>query len=129
MGDRHNIYTYGEGIVLPGSDHGLVKSLGISRKVPSYTMDVSFCLEALEEALAVYGTPEIFNTDQGGVNSHQRNLPRPDFQRDPNQHGWKVVWLDNVFVERLWKSVKYEEVYLKAYDSLVEDSSRTKGLF
>jgi putative transposase len=92
-------------------------------------MDVSFCLEALEEALAVYGTPEIFNTDQGS------QFTSEEFTEALISRGIRISmdgkgrWVDNVFVERLWKSVKYEEVYLKAYDSLVEARHELKAYF
>ncbi len=96
-----------------------------SRKVLSWrvsiTMDVQFCLEALEEAVAVYGAPEIMNTDQGSQFTSQA------FTGMLEEHGIRIsmdgkgAWRDNVFVERLWRSVKYEEVYLHAYDA-VSDS-------
>ncbi len=84
-----------------------------SRKVLSWrvsnTMDNSFCLEALEEAIARYRTPEIFNTDQGS-----------QFTSDAFTMDGKGSLRNNVFVERLWRSVKYEEVYLKAYETVTE---------
>ena len=86
----------------------------------SIGMEVDFCLEALEEALATYGAPEIFNTDQGSqftsvafTSLLQRNAIRISMDG-------KGSWRDNVFVERLWRSVKFEEVYLRAYDSVAE---------
>jgi len=84
----------------------------------SITMEADFCIEAVEEALARNGKPEIFNTDQG---SQFTSLP---FTGLLLQHGIAIsmdgrgAWRDNVFVERLWRSVKYEEVYLRAYDSV-----------
>ncbi len=96
-----------------------------SRKVLSWrvsiTMDVHFCLEALEEAIALYGPPEIMNTDQGSQFTSQA------FTDMLKEHGIRIsmdgkgAWRDNVFIERLWRSVKYEEVYLHAYDT-VSDS-------
>lgn len=93
-----------------------------SRKVLSWrlsnTMDASFCLDALEEAMSRYGTPEVFNTDQGSQFTSEA------FTEALHFHGVKVSmdgrgrWLDNVFIERLWRSVKYEEVYLKGYTSI-----------
>ena len=86
----------------------------------SITMEATFCIEAVEEALAKYGRPEIFNTDQGsqftsvgftGVLLNNAIAISMD---------GKGSWRDNVFVERIWKSVKYEEVYLKAYASVGE---------
>lgn len=86
----------------------------------SITLEAAFCIEALEEAMARYGRPEIVNTDQGSqFTSH-------DFTSVLLKNGiaismdGKGAWRDNVFVERLWRSIKYEEVYLKAYNSVSE---------
>ena len=84
----------------------------------SITMEADFCIEALTEAIARYGAPEIVNTDQGS------QFTSAAFVNELMKHGIAISmdgrgqWRDNVFVERLWKSVKYEEVYLKAYDSV-----------
>ena len=93
-----------------------------SRKVLSWrisnSMTADFCVEALEEAIAKYGAPEIFNTDQGSqftASSFIQVLQKNRIQISMDGRG---AWRDNVFVERLWKSVKYEEVYLHAYDSV-----------
>ena len=86
----------------------------------SNTLDTDFCIEALEEALRRFGAPEIFNTEQG-----------PQFTSEAftgvlKDHGIKISmdgkgrWVDNVFVERLWRSVKYEDVYLRAYATPTE---------
>jgi putative transposase len=86
----------------------------------SITLEADFCVEAVEEALARHGKPEIFNTDQGS------QFTSTDFTGLLLRNGiaismdGKGAWRDNVFVERLWRSVKYEEVYLKAYDSVPE---------
>lgn len=95
-----------------------------SRKVLAHrlsnTMTTDFCVEALDEALARFGTPEIFNTDQGA------QFTDADFTDTLKEHAIAISmdgkgrWIDNVFVERLWRSVKYEDVYLKAYETLVE---------
>jgi putative transposase len=95
-----------------------------SRRVLSWrvsiTMEVEFCLEAVEEALARHGRPEIFNTDQGSqFTSAAFTGVLLDNAIAISMDG-KGAWRDNVFVERLWRSVKYEEVYLKAYDSVGE---------
>ena len=95
-----------------------------SRKVLSWrvsnTMDNSFCLDALEEAIARYGTPEIFNTDQGSqFTSNAFTGKLKEYNVRISMDG-KGSWRDNVFVERLWRSVKYEEVYLKAYETVTE---------
>ena len=95
-----------------------------SRKVLSWrlsnSLDAAPCIEALEEALANYGTPEIFNSDQGC------QFTSEDFTDVLKDNGIRISmdgkgrWMDNVFIERLWRSLKYEEVYLKAYDSVAQ---------
>ena len=87
----------------------------------SNTLDADFCVEALEEALGK-GRPEVFNTDQGnqftGASSPAR--PSPDsWSATGSESAWtgKGGYSDNIFVERLWRTVKYEEVYLKAYSN------------
>jgi putative transposase len=95
-----------------------------SRKVlahrVSITMETDFCIEAVTEAIARYGKPGIFNTDQGS------QFTSSAFTGLLKAHGIRIsmdgkgAWRDNVFVERLWKSVKYEEVYLKAYNTVSE---------
>ena len=86
----------------------------------SITMHADFCIEALEEALASFDKPEIFNTDQGS------QFTSIDFtkvllaEKIQISMDGKGAWRDNVFVERLWKSIKYEEVYLRAYDTVSE---------
>ena len=86
----------------------------------SITMEADFCIEALEEAMAKYGKPEIFNTDQGSqFTSEAFTRVLIDNAIAISMDG-KGAWRDNVFVERLWKSVKYEEVYLRAYDSVAD---------
>ena len=86
----------------------------------SITMEADFCVEALKEALAKYGKPEIFNTDQGSqFTSIDFTKVLLDLKVLISMDG-KGAWRDNVFVERLWRSVKYEEVYLRAYESVTE---------
>jgi putative transposase len=95
-----------------------------SRKILAWrlsnTLDTSFCTEALEEAIGKYGPPDIFNTDQGSQFTSEA------FTEILKTHGIDISMdgkgrcMDNVFVERLWKSVKYEDVYLKAYSSIAE---------
>ena len=81
-------------------------------------LTTDFCIEAVQEAIHRYGTPEIFNTDQGS------QFTSIDFTRLLKDNGiaismdGKDCWRDNVFVERLWKSIKYEEVYLHAYETV-----------
>jgi len=93
-----------------------------SRRVLSWrvsiTMEAAFCIETLQEALATHGRPEIFNTDQGSQftgAAFTGVLIANDIKIIMDGKG---AWRDNVFVERLWRSVKYEEVYLHAYDSV-----------
>ncbi len=95
-----------------------------SRRVLSWrlsnTLDASFCIAALEEALERYDAPQVFNTDQGS------QFTCEGFTSVLTGHGVQISmdgcgrWLDNVFIERLWRSVKHEEVYLKAYENLTE---------
>ncbi|HYA73476.1 MAG TPA: IS3 family transposase [Roseiarcus sp.] len=86
----------------------------------SITMEAAFCIEALNEALEKNGRPEIFNTDQGSqFTSVDFTSVLLDAKVSISMDG-KGAWRDNVFVERLWRTVKYEEVYLKAYDSVSE---------
>jgi putative transposase len=95
----------------------------------SISMTTDFCVEALEEAIARYGTPEIFNTDQGS------QFTSADFTQVLTHNAIKISmdgkgrWLDNVFVERLWRSVKYEHVYLHAYESVTEAREQLAGYF
>jgi len=86
----------------------------------SNTMDASFCIDAVEEALAKYGCPQVFNTDQGS------QFTSAEFTGLLISNGIEIsmdgkgAWRDNVFVERFWRTIKYEEVYLHAYDSVAE---------
>jgi putative transposase len=95
-----------------------------SRRVLSWrlsiTMEAAFCVETLEDALARHGKPDIFNTDQGSqFTGSAFTSVLADSGIAISMDG-KGAWRDNVFVERLWRSVKYEEVYLRAYDSVSE---------
>lgn len=84
----------------------------------SITLETAFCIEAVEEAMAKYGKPDIFNTDQGS------QFTSINFIKMLTDAGIKIsmdgkgAWRDNVFVERLWRTIKYEEVYLKAYENV-----------
>ena len=86
----------------------------------SNTMEASFCIDAIEEALAKYGCPQIFNTDRGS------QFTSAEFTGLLISNGIEIsmdgkgAWRDNVFVERFWRTIKYEEVYLHAYDSVAE---------
>jgi putative transposase len=94
----------------------------------SITMEVDFCLEAVEEALATYGRPEIFNTDQGSQFTSAAFTGLLLENKIAISMDGRGSWRDNVFVERLWRSVKYEEVYLRAYDS-VGDARASLGRY
>ena len=103
-----------------------------SRRVLSWrlsiTMTTDFCLEAVEEALAKYGKPDIFNTDQGSQFTSGDFIGLLLANRIEISMDGRGSWRDNVFVERLWRSVKYEDVYLKAYDS-VSDARTSLGRY
>ncbi|KHA65320.1 integrase [Sphingomonas sp. Ant20] len=86
----------------------------------SISMDVAFCIEALEEALARYGKPTIFNSDQGSQFTSAAFTAVLHREKIAISMDGKGCWRDNVFVERLWRSVKYEDVYLNAYTSVPE---------
>ena len=102
-----------------------------SRRVLSWrlsnTLTTDFCLEAVEEAIERYGLPEIFNTDQGS------QFTSDDFIGLLKENGIRIsmdgkgCWRDNVFVERLWRTIKYEEVYLHAYDSMNDARTHLKA--
>jgi putative transposase len=137
---QHKVYPYllrGRSITAPNQvwamdityipmARGFVYLAGVmdwhSRRVLAWrlsnTMEAGFCIEAVEEALARFGKPEIFNTDQGS------QFTSDDFIGLLKKHGiaismdGKGCWRDNVFIERLWRSVKYEEVYRRAFDSV-----------
>lgn len=104
-----------------------------SRKVMSWqlsnTMDTSFCKEALEKAIERYGVPKIFNSDQGS------QFTSDSFTEALNGYGIKISMdgkgrgIDNVFIERLWRSIKYEEVYLKAYQTMKEARNGLNSYF
>jgi len=86
----------------------------------SNSLDTIFCIEALNEATAKYGTPEIFNSDQGSQFTSDEFtgvLKSKEIKISMEGEG---RWVDNVFIERLWRSLKYEEVYLNAYDTTKE---------
>ena len=84
----------------------------------SITLEAEFCLDAVQEALARHGKPEIFNTDQGSQFTSAAFTGMLQDQAIRISMDGRGAWRDNVFVERLWRSVKYEEVYLRAYDSV-----------
>jgi putative transposase len=104
-----------------------------SRKVLAWevsnTMENDFCVSALESAIRLYGVPGMFNTDQGS------QFTSSDFVAVLNQNEIKISmdgkgrWMDNVFIERLWRSVKYEDIYLKEYRTVVALRQGLSGYF
>lgn len=119
---------------LPGGHVYLVAIIDLfSRKVLSWrlsnTLDAAFCVDALEEALEFYGTPAIFNTDQGC------QFTSDDFTAVLKNHHIEISMdgkgraLDNIYVERLWRSLKYEDIYIKAYESVIELREGVKRYF
>jgi len=86
-------------------------------------MESDFCVDALEEAISCYGAPEIFNTDQGAQFTSEAFTSVLKASGVKISMDGKGRWVDNVFVERLWRSIKYEEVYLRAYESVNEARS------
>ena len=92
-----------------------------SRKVLAFrvsnAMSSDFCIEAVDEALARFGTPEIFNTDQGSQFTDEQFIKPLEEKGVRVSMDGKGRWIDNVFVERLWRSVKYEDLYLHAYET------------
>jgi putative transposase len=117
--------------------HGFMYLMAIldvaSRKVLAWrlsnTMTVHFCVEALEEAMAKYGKPEIFNTDQGSQFTSEDWIAPLKAAGVAISMDGKGRWIDNVFIERLWRSVKYEEVYLRAYANGTEARASLKTYF
>jgi putative transposase len=93
----------------------------------SITMEAAFCVETLEEALAKHGKPEVFNTDQGSQFTGSAFTTALANNGIAISMDGKGAWRDNVFVERFWRSVKYEEVYLRAYDSVSEARASIGG--
>ena len=94
----------------------------------SITMESSFCVAALEDAMARYGKPDVFNTDQGSQFTAAAFTDVLAEKGITISMDGKGAWRDNVFVERLWRSVKYEEVYLRAYES-VSDARSSIGRY
>ena len=113
MGGRHHLPAHGPGVPLPAGHHGLAQPVRGGLEIVN-TLESDFCVDALKEALG-QGQPKVFNTDQGS------QFTSLEFTHVLQEHGVKISmdgkgrYTDNIFVERLWRTVKYEEVYLKAY--------------
>src|SRR4051794_13887597 len=102
-----------------------------SRRVLSWRLSITmeFCVEAVEEALARHGKPEIFNTDQGSQFTSTAFTGQLIDNAIAISMDGRGAWWDNVFVERLWRSVKYEEIYLRAYDTVAEARNSLASYF
>jgi putative transposase len=91
----------------------------------SITLEADFCIAAVEEALTRHGKPEIFNTDQGSQFTGAEFIKAPAAHEIKISMDGKGAWRDNVFVERLWRTIKYEEVCLQAYAGVAEARDST----
>jgi putative transposase len=104
-----------------------------SRRVLSWrlsiTMEADFCVEAVQEAMAKHGRPEVFNTDQGVQFTSAAFLDELETAGVRVSMDGKGRFLDNIFIERLWRSLKYEEVFIKAYGSVAEARRGIGGWF
>jgi putative transposase len=117
--------------------HGFLYLVAIldvaSRKVLSFrlsnTLTADFCVEALEEALRKFGKPEIFNTDQGAQFTSEDWIDTLEAAHVKISMDGKGRWIDNVFIERLWRTVKYEDVYLHAYRDGRDAQQRLTAFF
>jgi len=119
---------------LPGGHVYLAAILDLySRKVLSWrlsnTLDAEFCAEALEEAIEYFGEPAIFNTDQGSQFTSDRFIDVLEKHKIEISMDGKGRALDNIYVERLWRSLKYEDIYLKSYESMIELKEGIKKYF
>ena len=115
---RHHLPAHGPGLPLPGGHHGLAQPVR-GGMAAVQTLEADFCVDALQEALS-QGRPQVFNTDQGSQFASRQ------FTQVLQDHGVKISmdgkgrYADNIFVERLWRTVKYEEMHLKAYANASE---------
>lgn len=119
---------------LPGGSAYLVVILDLySRKVLTWrlsnTLDAEFCVEALEEAIEIYGEPAIFNTDQGSQFTSDGFINVLEKHHVEISMDGKGRALDNIYVERLWRSLKYEDIYLKSYANMIELKEGIKKYF
>ncbi len=111
---RHHLHPAGEGLPVSGGDHGLVERKVLAWRL-SNTMDVQFCVDALDEALSRHDKPEIFNTDQGSQFTSWAWTQRLKDAGVRISMDGRSRFLDNIFIERLWRSLKYECIYLHAF--------------
>ena len=118
VGGGHQLLADGQGLSVLGGDYGLGESRSAGLANVSITLTADFCIDALQEA-SRHGKPEIFNTDQGSQFTATTS-PGAERPADRISMDGKGAWGDNVFVERLWRTVKYEEVYLHAYADVAQ---------
>jgi putative transposase len=97
-----------------------IYSRKILSSVISNTLDASFCVDAYTEAVRLYGAPEIINTDQGSQFTSDAFVAAVATSGARLSMDGKGAWTDNIFIERFWRSLKYEEVYLRAYDTVAD---------
>lgn len=116
-----------------GRDHvrTLLRKMGLEAVFakPNLTLDSLFCLEALDEAFTLYGQPEIFNTDQGSQFTSKEFTDMLLARGITISMDGKGRTFDNIFVERLWRTVKYENIYLCGYQSILETKEGLKRYF
>jgi putative transposase len=117
--NRHHLHSDGARLRLSRGRDGLVRASILAWRL-SNTMEASFCIDAVEEALAKHGCPQIFNTDQGSQFTSAEFTGVLINNGISISMGGKGAWRDNVFVERFWRTIKYEEVYLHAYEGVSE---------
>ena len=122
----HRSIPMRRGFVYPAAVVDVASRRVLAHRV-SITMEATFCVEAVEEALSRYGEPEIFNTDQGSQFTSLKFTSVPNRADIAISMDGKGAWRDNVFVERLWRTIKYEEVYLKARISRTCSSKRRRA--
>jgi putative transposase len=120
MGQRHHVSADGPWLSVPGRHPRRRQPQGAGVPALKHADPADFCVAALQEALAKFGGPEIFNTDQGAQFTSDEWIKVLQDAGVAISTDGKARWIDNVFIERLWRSVKYEEVYLHAYTNGTE---------
>ena len=119
VGHGHLLHPDAPGLCRPGCGHGSGAARIVAWRL-SNSLTTDFCIEAVEEAIAHHGRPELFNSDQGSQFTDSGFVALLAAHGTVQSMDGKGCWRDNVFVERFWRSIKYEEVYLHAYDSIAE---------
>lgn len=116
---RYYIHSATRWLRLSRRGNGLVQSSYTSHRL-SNSLETGFCIEAVEAALGTYGCPEIFNTDQGAQFTSKEFVDVIQRNGILFSMAWQAQSLDNIFVERFWRSVKYEDVYIRDYQTINE---------